>query len=161
MIWIGFSEKRDFRVFRGFDVEGNSNPSQQVPKTSHGTHHHLIKSKFTLHEFEFIDIDASWIISTSWYHFTIIEDRKSILNDKSESEKDLRMWNQNEPFHILDWSDRVWLAIFVWHRQTIHSTHQSDWLHRINLLLSLSLLTWITLRRNGENFRGLIWMTWS
>jgi hypothetical protein len=29
---MGFSEKRDFRVFRGFNINGNSNPSQHVSK---------------------------------------------------------------------------------------------------------------------------------
>ncbi len=29
---MGFSWKRDFRVFRGFDITGNSNPSQHASK---------------------------------------------------------------------------------------------------------------------------------
>ena len=28
---MGFSEKSDFRVLRGFDVDGSSKPSQHVP----------------------------------------------------------------------------------------------------------------------------------
>lgn len=32
LIRIGFSENRDLRVFRGFETDGNSKPSQHVPE---------------------------------------------------------------------------------------------------------------------------------